>query len=64
MSDQRIPSDRHRSEVAPTEVPGLRGLLFVAIAVVVAGAPYLGRSVRPKTPWDGTARYMASCCRF
>jgi predicted PurR-regulated permease PerM len=37
--------DRRAVEVAPSEVPGLHGLLFVAVAVVVVAGLYLGRSV-------------------
>ncbi len=45
MPDLPTPSDRRAVEVAPTEVPGLHGLLFVVVAVVVVAALYLGRSV-------------------
>jgi predicted PurR-regulated permease PerM len=37
--------DRRAAQVAPAETPGLRGLLFVAITVVVVAGLYLGRSV-------------------
>jgi predicted PurR-regulated permease PerM len=45
MPDQIIPLERRPGEVAATEVPGLHGLLFVAVAVVVVAGLYLGRSV-------------------
>lgn len=45
MSDPPTPLDQRSAEVAPTEVPGLHGLLFVAVAVVVVAGLYLGRSV-------------------
>lgn len=45
MSDPLTPLDRRSAEVAPTEVPGLHGLLFIAVAVVVVAGLYLGRSV-------------------
>ena len=45
MPDQPNPLDRRPVEVAPSEVPGLHGLLFVAVAVVVVAGLYLGRSV-------------------
>ena len=45
MSDPPTPRHRRAEEVAPSEVPGLHGLLFVAVAVVVVAGLYLGRSV-------------------
>src|ERR1700722_6812328 len=45
MSALPNPPDRRTTEVAPAEVPGLHGLLFIAVAVVVVAGLYLGRSV-------------------
>jgi predicted PurR-regulated permease PerM len=45
MSDPLMPLDRRPTVVAPAETPGSRGLLFVAVAVVVVAGLYLGRSV-------------------
>jgi predicted PurR-regulated permease PerM len=45
MSDLPSPLDRRPTQVAPAETPGLRGLLFVAVAVVVVAGLNLGRSV-------------------
>jgi predicted PurR-regulated permease PerM len=45
MLDFPPPLDRRPAQVAPAENPGLRGLLTVAIAVVVIAGLYLGRSL-------------------
>ncbi len=45
MSDPPSPSDRRPDQIDGAETPGLHGLLFVAIAVVVVTGLYLGRSV-------------------
>jgi predicted PurR-regulated permease PerM len=45
MLDFPDPLDRRPAHVAPAETPGLRGLLTVAVAVVVIAGLYLGRSV-------------------
>ncbi len=45
MSYPPTPLSRRAEEVAASEVPGLHGLLFVAVAVVVVAGLYLGRSV-------------------
>jgi predicted PurR-regulated permease PerM len=45
MSDLPTPLDRRSSQVEPAEAPGLHGLLFIAVAVVVVAGLYLGRSV-------------------
>ena len=45
MSDLPTPLDRRSSQVEPAETPGLHGLLFIAVAVVVVAGLYLGRSV-------------------
>jgi predicted PurR-regulated permease PerM len=45
MSDQVTPLDRRSGQVEPAETPGLHGLLFIAVAVVVVAGLYLGRSV-------------------
>ena len=45
MSNLPAPLDRHPSQVAPAETPGLRGLLTVVVAVVVVAGLYLGRSL-------------------
>lgn len=45
MPDLSDPSDRRPAQVAPAETPSLRGLLTVAVAVVVVAGLYLGRSM-------------------
>jgi predicted PurR-regulated permease PerM len=45
MPDSSTWSHRHAAQVTPAETPGLRGLLTVAIAVVVVTGLYLGRPV-------------------
>ena len=45
MPDLSDPLDRRPAHVAPAEPPGLRGLLTVAVAVVVVAGLYLGRSM-------------------
>ena len=45
MLDFPDPLDRRPAQVTPAETPGLRGLLTVAVAVVVVAGLYLGRSV-------------------
>ena len=45
MSNLPAPLDRHPSQFAPAETPGLRGLLTVVVAVVVVAGLYLGRSL-------------------
>jgi predicted PurR-regulated permease PerM len=45
MLDFPDPLDRRPARVTPAETPGLRGLLTVAVAVVVVAGLYLGRSV-------------------
>ena len=45
MPDLSDPLDRRAAHVAPAETPGLRGLLTVAISVVVVAGLYLGRSM-------------------
>jgi predicted PurR-regulated permease PerM len=45
MLDFPDPLDRRPAHVASAETPGLRGLLTVAVAVVVVAGLYLGRSV-------------------
>jgi predicted PurR-regulated permease PerM len=45
MPDLSDPLDRNPARVAPAEPPGLRGLLTVAISVVVIAGLYLGRSM-------------------
>ena len=45
MPDLSDPLDRRPAQVTPTETPGLRGLLTVAVAVVVVAGLYLGRSM-------------------
>jgi predicted PurR-regulated permease PerM len=45
MLDFPDPLDRRPAHVAPAETPGLRGLLTVAVTVVVVAGLYLGRSV-------------------
>ena len=45
MPDLSDPLDRRPAQVAPAETPGLRGLLTVAISVVVVAGLYLGRSM-------------------
>ncbi len=45
MLDFPDPLDRRPAHVTPAETPGLRGLLTVAVAVVVIAGLYLGRSV-------------------
>jgi len=44
MPDLPAPFDRRPAQVTPAETPGLRGLLTVAVAVVVVAGLYLGRS--------------------
>jgi predicted PurR-regulated permease PerM len=45
MADSSSRLHRRPAQVAPAETPGLRGLLTVAIAVVVVAGLYLGRTV-------------------
>ena len=45
MPDLSDPLHRHPAQVAAAETPGLRGLLTVAVAVVVVAGLYLGRSM-------------------
>ena len=45
MPDLSDPLDRRPAQVAPAETPSLRGLLTVAVAVVVVAGLYLGRSM-------------------
>ena len=45
MSDFPTPLNRGSTLVAPAETPGSRGLLFIAVAVVVVAGLYFGRSV-------------------
>ena len=45
MSDQLTSLDRRPDVIAPAETPGSRGLLFIAVAVVVVAGLYFGRSV-------------------
>jgi predicted PurR-regulated permease PerM len=45
MVDFPDPLDRRPAQVTSAETPGLRGLLTVAVAVVVVAGLYLGRSV-------------------
>ena len=45
MLDLPAPLDRRPAQVTPAETPGLRGLLTVAVTVVVVAGLYLGRSV-------------------
>jgi len=45
MLDFPDPLDRRPADVAPAETSGLRGLLTVAVTVVVVAGLYLGRSV-------------------
>src|SRR6185437_4652302 len=45
MPDLSDPLDRRRLQSTPGETPGLRGLLAVAVAVVVVAGLYLGRSM-------------------
>jgi len=45
MPDLSDPLDRRAAQLAPAETPGLRGLLTVAISVVVVAGLYLGRSM-------------------
>ena len=45
MSDSPTPLNRGSTLVAPAETPGSRGLLFIAVAVVVIAGLYFGRSV-------------------
>ena len=45
MPDLSDPLDRRPAQVAPAETPGLRGLLTVAVSVVVVAGLYLGRSM-------------------
>jgi predicted PurR-regulated permease PerM len=45
MADLPTPLDRRSGQVEPAETPGLHGLLFISVAVVVVAGLYLGRSV-------------------
>ena len=45
MPDLSDPLDRRPLQSTPVETPGLRGLLAVAVAVVVVAGLYLGRSM-------------------
>ncbi len=45
MPDLPIPSDRPPVQVPPADTPGVRGLLTLAVAVVVVAGLYLGREV-------------------
>jgi predicted PurR-regulated permease PerM len=45
MPDLPDPLDRRLTQVTPAETPGLRGLLTIAVAVVVIAGLYLGRSM-------------------
>lgn len=45
MSDPPTTSDRDPAQDTPLEIPGLHGLLFLAVLVVVVAGLYVGRSV-------------------
>jgi predicted PurR-regulated permease PerM len=45
MADDEVTDSRRPTVVAPAETPGLRGLLTLAVAVVVVAGLYLGRTV-------------------
>ena len=45
MPDLPDPQDPRPVQISPAETPGLHGLLFVAVAVVVVSGLYLGRAV-------------------
>jgi predicted PurR-regulated permease PerM len=45
MLDFPDPQDRRPTQITPAETPGLRGLLTVAVAVIVVAGLYLGRTV-------------------
>ena len=45
MSDTSLPSPRLKTTIAAAEVPGLQGLLTLAVAVVAVAALYLAREV-------------------
>jgi predicted PurR-regulated permease PerM len=45
MPDLPDPLDRRLAHVTPAETPSLRGLLTIAVAVVVVAGLYFGRSM-------------------